>query len=66
MKISAPESLFWIKLQAETFNFIKNKTVAQVLCCEFCEFFKNTIFYRAPLDDCFCILNLQVMKSQEL
>ena len=25
------------------------KTLAQVFSCEFCEIFKNTIFYRTPL-----------------
>ena len=30
-------------------NFIKKETVAQMLCCEYCEISKNTFFYRAPL-----------------
>ena len=34
-------------------NFIKKETMAQVFSCEFCEIFKNTFFYRTPLDDCF-------------
>ena len=29
------------------------RTLAQVFSCEFCEISKN-IFYRTPLDDCFC------------
>ena len=33
---------FLIRLQAETCNFIKNKTLAQICCCEFCKIFKNT------------------------
>ena len=42
---------FLIKLQAsdlQTFNFIKNETLAQVFSCELCEFFKSTIFHRKP------------------
>ena len=35
---------FLIKLQSETCNFIKKRTLAQVLSCEFCEIFKNTFF----------------------
>ena len=37
---------FLIKLQAEACNLIKKETLAQVFSCEFCEIFKNTIFYR--------------------
>ena len=34
-----------IKLQqAETWHFIKKKTLAQVLSCEFCKTFKNAVF----------------------
>ena len=36
------QSLFLIKLQAQAYNFIKKKTLAQVLFCEFCETLKNT------------------------
>ena len=39
---------FLIKLQAETCNFIKNKTLAQVLFCEIWEISKNTFSYRTP------------------
>ena len=28
---------------------MKKETLAQVFSCEFCEIFKNTYFYRAPL-----------------
>ena len=35
---------FSIKLYTEACNFIKNETLAQVFCCEFCEIFKNTFF----------------------
>ena len=38
------QSLFLIKLQADACNFIKNKTLAQVFSCEFCQIFKNTYF----------------------
>ena len=43
---------FLIKLQAETCNFISKETLAQLLSCKFCEIFKNTFFYRKPIDDC--------------
>ena len=33
-------------------NFIKQKTLAQVFSCEFCEISKNTFSYRTPLGDC--------------
>ena len=46
---------FLIKLQAEICNLISKETLAQLLSCEFCEIFKNTFFYRKPLDDCLCI-----------
>ena len=50
---------FLIKLQASAClhqasgirhvcNFIKKQILAQVFSCEFCEIFKNTIFYRTP------------------
>ena len=42
-------SLFLIKLQASSYNFIKKGTLAQVFSCEFCEVFKNTFIYRTPL-----------------
>ena len=34
---------FLIKLQALACNFIKRETLAQVLSCEFCKIFKNTL-----------------------
>ena len=37
----------------EPCNFIKKESLAQVFSGEFCEIFKNTFFYRTPLDDCF-------------
>ena len=40
--------------QPEARNFIKKETLAQVLSCEFWEIFKDTIFYRTLLNDCFC------------
>ena len=33
----------------EACNFIKKETLAQVFCCEFCEIYKNTFYYRKPL-----------------
>ena len=42
-------SLFLIKLQTETCNFIKKETLAQVFSCEFCEISKNSFFHRTPL-----------------
>ena len=39
------ESFFLIRLQ----TFIKNKTLAQVVSCEFCGILKNNFFYRTPL-----------------
>ena len=38
------QSLFLIKLQVSVCNFIKNKTLAQVFFCEFCEISKNIFF----------------------
>ena len=35
---------FLIKVQASVCNFIKNKTLAEVFFCEFCEISKNTFF----------------------
>ena len=40
---------FLIKLQAETCNFSKKETLAQVFPCEFCEISKKTFSYRTPL-----------------
>ena len=37
-------------LRPEACNFIKKETLAQVFSCEFCEIFKNTLSYRAPLE----------------
>ena len=39
---------FLIKLRAETCNFIKKESLAQVFSCEFCEISKSTFFYRTP------------------
>ena len=35
--------------RSQACNFIKKKTLAQVFSCEFCDFSKNTYFYRTPL-----------------
>ena len=37
---------FWKSCRPQTSNFLKRDTLAQVFSCEFCEFFKNTFFYR--------------------
>ena len=37
-------SLFLVKLQAEAYNFIIKKILAQVFSCELCNIFKNTFF----------------------
>ena len=34
--------------ESQACNFIKKKTLAQVLPCEFCEISKNTFSYRTP------------------
>ena len=36
---------FLIKLQAEHVTLLK-KTLAQVFSCEFCDIFKNTVFFK--------------------
>ena len=36
-------------IRSEACNFIKKETLAQLFSCEFCEFFKNTFFYRTAL-----------------
>ena len=35
--------------RSQACNFIKKKTLGQVFSCEFCDFSKNTYFYRTPL-----------------
>ena len=50
---------FFIKLPAS--GLMKKETLAEVFSREFCEIIKNTFFYRTPLDDCFCLL--EIMKS---
>ena len=30
-------------------NLLREKTLAQVFSCEFCEIYKNTFYYRTPL-----------------
>ena len=29
-------------------TLLRKKTLAQVFCCEFCEIYKNTFYYRTP------------------
>ena len=45
MKTPVPESLF---SEAESCNFIKKETLAQVFSCEFCKIAKNTFSHRTP------------------
>ena len=40
------QSLFLIKLQGATYNFITKETLAQVFSCEFCKNFENTFSER--------------------
>ena len=52
--------LFWVikgklTVGAQTCNFIKKETLAQVFSCEFCQIFKNNYFYRKPPVEAFCI-----------
>ena len=46
--IYVPDFLL-VRSEAELFNFIKEKTLAQAFSCEFCKVFKNNFFYRTPL-----------------
>ena len=39
-------------------NFIKKESLAQVFSSEFCEFSKNTFFYRTTPGDCFWICKI--------
>ena len=51
MFCSVPESLFFVKLQAEPepAAVLKKETRMQVFCCEFYEIFKNMYFFRQYL-----------------
>ena len=40
---------FLEKLQAVAWNVFKKVTLGQLFSCEYCEIFKNTLLYRAPL-----------------
>ena len=42
-------SLFLIKLQTETCNFIKKETLAQVFSCEFWEIFNSFLYRTIPV-----------------
>ena len=42
---------FLIKLQAKSCNFIEKETLEQVFSREFCEIFKNTLFFLWTLRD---------------
>ena len=56
---------FLIKLQAETYNFIKKETLAQVFSCKSCEISKNAFSYRTPpvAVSLFCILGLGLRET---
>ena len=43
------QSLFFNKVA----GLRKKETLTRVFSCKFCKLFKNTFFYRTPLDDCF-------------
>ena len=45
--------------------FIKKDTLAQVLSSEFCEISKNTFFYRTPLNECFYLLFVQMIRKRQ-
>ena len=47
------QSLFFNKVAGlRPATLLNKKTFAQLCSCEFCEIFKNTVFYRTPPDDC--------------
>ena len=48
---NSQESSFLIKLQAQTWNFIKKETLAQAFSCEFGEISRNT--FQNTSDGCF-------------
>ena len=46
LESTSARASFLIKMQAETWNFIKTEALGQVFSCEFWEIFKNTFFTR--------------------
>ena len=56
---------FLVKLHAETWNFIKKETLAQVFSCEFYEIFMNTFFTEHFLEiaSVFHLLDLVVYQT---
>ena len=46
LESTSARASFLIKMQAETWNFIKIEALGQVFSCEFWEIFKNTFFTR--------------------
>ena len=51
------QSLFFNKVAGPSpATSLKRETLAQVFSCEFCEIFQEHLFYRTPLDVCFCTL----------
>ena len=61
-----PESLFKIKLQAETCNFISKGNLAQMFICEFCEISRNLCSYRTPPVAALCYLLCAMSLKKEL
>ena len=56
---------FLIKLQASGLHFIRKKTLAQVLSCEFFESSDNIYFYRTPLVAVSVFLNIWKILSDK-
>ena len=45
-----PVKKVFLKISGRASFFIKKETLAQVFSCEFCEIFKNALFYRTLLE----------------
>ena len=56
---------FLIKLQASGLHFIRKKTLAQVLSCEFFKSSENVFFYRTPLVAVSVFLNIWKILSDK-
>ena len=41
------------------------ETPTQLFSCEYCKIFGNTFFYRTPLGNCFCKLNLKTFPGSD-
>ena len=51
--------------QSLFFNKVAAQTLAQVFSCEFCEIFKNILFYRTPQGDCFYPMETRVKRQKQ-